>query len=60
MTGHCVWHPELPIRNLILWESIHGETVRGKWSLTYLLIESGGTSLFSTAEIKACMEDLVW
>ena len=54
MAGHCVRHPELPVSNRagVLWEPIHGETVRGGQSLTY-------TGLGSTAEMKACIEDRV-
>ena len=58
MAGHCGQHPELPVSNLVLWESMHWETVRGGQSLIYIdQIRRTLVSVRSTAEIITCMED---
>ena len=54
-----LYPPLCDISNLILWEPMHGETVRGGQSLTYIDQIQWDTGPGSTAEMKTCMEDRV-
>ena len=54
--GHCIRQKDAPVCNMILWEPLHGYTVRGRPQLNYVDVLRKDTGLTAT-ELKACMED---
>lgn len=54
--GHCVRQKGAPVCNLILWEPLHGYTVRGRPQLSYVDSLRKDTGL-TASELKTCMED---
>ena len=60
MAGHCVRHPELAASNLVLWEPTQGRASRGGQSLTFIDQLLRDTSLKTAADIRTCMETVMF
>ena len=57
MAGHCMWHDDLAVSNIVLWEPAHGEASQGWQLLTFVDQLRWATGLDSVVKIKSCMED---
>ena len=57
LAGHCVRHPELTARELILWEPTHGKKSRGRPHTIFIDTLKRDTGLNSTTRIKRFMMD---
>ena len=57
LAGHCQRHRELLASKLVLWETTHGQRLRGRPTLTYVDILKKDAGAESTNELARCMEN---